>query len=894
MIFNKNNILIKKKRLISVKTFAVFLLIILYSGINAQTDSLKIDNNTDKVISVSDTLTDVEIVNDTIPDQNILSDSVKSNGISPDAVDQVIDYTSKDSILFSLTEEKMYLYGTGDITAKEMNLKSAYVEISTDESYLYSESVLDSTGTNYQKPILKQDDETFTVNSIKYNFKTKKAIVKDVKTQQEQGYLHSDIAKMQTNKEFHIKSGKFTTCDLDHPHFYIKLTKAKKIPDKHTISGPMYFVIADIPLYFIGLPFGMLPNQKKNTSGLIIPEYGEEVNRGFFLRNGGYFLAINDHINASLLGDIYSKGTWGLTLKSNFKKKYKYSGNLELKYNKNKTVEKILPNSTEQTNFWVKGSYMQDAKANPNSTFSTSLNFGTSDFSSYNATNINEYTDNQKSSSISYRWSKPGSIFNFSANIRGSQNTKQKMINLDLPTVSFNMQRQFPFKNIGTGSSKWYKKIGVTLNVNAKNSINTGDSILFTRQTLYNMKNGLKYSVPVSTSFNLLNYITASPSINFTGRLYSSKIVQHNILLPDGDGVVNEIGYDTVPQLALPFDFNISIPFSTKIFGILKINKGNVQAIRHVLSPSLSFNYRPDFSVEPWDYYGTRIDPADTLETVITYSYYTGYLYGAPPSGRSGSIGFSIGNNLEMKLKNKNDTVQESRKVKLIDNFSVSTSYNLAVDSFNLSKINISGNTKLFKNFGLRIGASFDPYSIDTVTGVRINKFAISEENENKKLARFENARISLSGSLKPNKDKESSFLNPQDAFYYYLLPEIPYADFDLPWNFSVNYSLNIYNKFDKESLTNILDITQTLSLNGNISLTKNWKMSANTTYDFSARKFSYAQFSVNRDLHCWEMSFNVIPFGTMKSYSFRINIKSSIFKGVEYNKKKAWQDNLY
>ncbi len=882
-------------RLILIKSFAFLLLLILYSGINAQTDSLKINNNdTNEVILVSDTLTDYKNVNDTITDQSLKIDSVEQSGISPDALDQVIDYDSKDSILFSLADEKMFLYGTGEITSKEMNLKSAYVEISTAENYLISESVLDSTGNNYQKPILNQDDETFVVNSIKYNFKSKRAIVKDVKTEQEQGYLHSDVAKMQTNKEFHIKSGKFTTCDLDHPHFYIRLTKAKKIPDKHVISGPMYFVIADIPLYFIGLPFGMIPNQKNNTSGLIIPEYGEEERRGFFLRSGGYFWAINDNINTSLLGDIYSKGSWGLTLKTNFKKKYKRSGNLELKYNKNRTDERILPGSSELTSFWVNGSYIQDAKANPNSTFSTSLNFGSSEHNSLNAIDMHDYTDNQKSSSISYRWSKPGSIFNFSANIRGNQNTMDtiKKVSLEFPTVSLNMQRQFPFKNLGSGTSKWYQKIGVTLNINAKNSINTIDTLLFTKQTIYNMKNGLKYSIPVSTSFNLLNYITVSPSFNYTGRLYSSRIIEHNILLPNDDVVDNEVGKDTLQQLSHPFDFNISVPFSTKVYGILKFKKGKIEAVRHVFSPSLSYTYRPDFSIEPWNSYGTREDP-DNMETV-TYSYYKGYIYGAPPQGRSGSIGLNIGNNLEMKLKSKSDTAQESRKVKIIENLSVSTSYNLAADSLNLSKINISGKTTLFKTFGLRIGATFDPYCIDSLTGVRINKFMI---NENNKLTRFEKGSISLSGSLKPNTGKESSgvnFLNPQDAFYYYPYPDIPYADFDLPWNISASYTFNIYNKFDKESLTNIIDITQTLQLNGNISLTKNWNMTANTTYDFSTRKFSYVQLSMSRDLHCWEMSFNVTPFGTMKGYSFRINIKSNVFKGIEYNKKKAWQDNIY
>ena len=867
------------------------MLMILSISTYSQRDTLIINDETEEEILVIDTLNNIPIVNDSIAVDSIQTDSLKTNNISSDAVDQIIDYSSNDSILFSLSSEKMYLYGPGSISSQDMNLSSSYVEISTEESYLYSESVKDSTGLNDQKPILTQDGESFTVGSIKYNFKNKKAIVKDVKMEQEQGYLHSDIAKMQTNKEFHIKSGKFTTCDLDHPHFYIKLTKAKKIPDKHVISGPLYFVIADIPLYIIGLPFGMLPNQKKNSSGLIIPEYGEEKNRGFFLRNGGYYWAVNDYINASLLGDIYSKGSWGVTFRSNFRKIYKYSGNLEFKYNKNQTGEKILSTSTEQKSFWVTGSYMQDSKANPNSNFSASLNFGSSEYSSFNATNIQEFTDNTKSSSISYKWAKPGSIFNFSANINGSQNTSTNMINLSLPTLSFNMKRQFPLKNVGTGSSKWFQKIGITLNVNAKNSINSTDSLLFRRQTLYDMKNGLKYTIPISTSFKMLNFINVSPSINFNGRMYSSYISQESIFLVTGDAIKESIGNDTISKVTFPFDFQVSIPFSTKIYGIFNINKGRVQAIRHVISPSLSFSYRPDFSNQFWGSYGERMDPE--TNNVYTYSYYNGYIYGSPPMGKSGSLNFSLGNNFEMKLNNKNDndTIQESKKVKLLDNLSMSASYNLAADSLNLSNITISGSTRLFNNFSVRFRTTFDPYVKDT-SGIKINKF---ELNENDRLVRFDNANISLSGSLKPITRSDSKNENiPIDPFYYYLFPDIPYADFNFPWNISVSYTFNVSNKFELASQQYNKDITQTLNLNGNLKLTENWNISGNTTFDFRAKKFSYAQISINRDLHCWEMSFNVIPFGTMKSYSFRINIKSSVFKGIEYNKKKAWQDNIF
>lgn len=885
MINNKNNILIINILVFFVKYIFTILFLFIFSYSFSQQDSL-LQNDTIKNIIVKDTLSiknlTSENISDSIKTDSIKTDSIKNDAISPDAIDQVIDYSCNDSILFSFIAEKMYLYGNGDITAKDMDLKSSYVEISTEGSYLYSKTVADSSGKNKIKPILTQDDENFSVSSIKYNFRTKRALVKDVKTEMEQGFLHSKVAKMQTNKEFHIKNGKFTTCDLDHPHFYIELTKAKKIPDKHVISGPMYFVIADIPLYIIGLPFGILPNQKHNSSGLIIPEYGEDQQRGFFLRNGGYFWAINDYINAAVLGDIYSRGSWGVTVKSNFKKLYKYSGSLEMKYNLIKTGEEILIDSKKTSSFSIVGSFQQDAKANPNGTFSASVNFGQN--FELDARNINDLTDNTKSSNISYRWSKPGSIFNFSTNIRGTQNTKNHSINILLPDLSFNIKRQMPFKNVGAGTNKWYQKIGYTFTLKAKNSLTTGDSALFQKDVLYKFKNGLQYSVPVSTSFTLLNYINVSPSLNFTGRMYSNYIKQNNVLLIDENEIVQAIKKDTIYRVTFPFDFNFSFPMSTKIYGIFNINKGRVQALRHVMSPSLSFNYRPDFSRDFWGYYGYN-----DLDSSY-YSYYEDNIYKGPLSGKSGSINFSLGNNLEMKLKNKNDTVSESKKIKLLNSLNMGISYNLAADSINLSNLSIRGNTKLLKNFNLTFGADFDPYVRDSA-GTKINTF---EWTKNHRLARFNTGRISLSGSLKPSKSKTTE-KDVHSDFYYYQHPEIPYADFDIPWNLTANYNLNIVNKFDVPSQLYVRNLTQTVSLSGNFSLTPNWKITAKTNYDVAARKFSYAQFTVYRDLHCWEMSFNVIPFGTLRSYSFRINIKSNVFKGVEYNKRKEWdKSKLY
>jgi hypothetical protein len=808
--------------------------------------------------------------------------SKENKNISPDAVDQIIDYSCNDSILFSLSDEKMFLYGAGNLTAKGMNLKSAYVEISTGESYLFAETVKDSSSNI--KPVIQMDKDIYTVKSIKYNFKSKRALIIDTKTEQEQGFhLHAERGKLQTNEELHICNGKFTTCDLEHPHFYIKLTKAKKIPDKHVISGPMYFVIADIPLYIIGLPFGLLPKQQKNSSGILMPEYGEDVTKGFYLRNGGYFWAINDKMNASLTGEVYSKGSWGLTLNSTFKQMYKYSGGLNLMYSKHRTGEKELPDAVSINTFWIRGTYTQDPKANPNSNFSVSLDLGSSQHTALNAKNIEENANSQTSSNISYMWAKPGSIFNFSTKLGYTQNVKTHMVNLNLPTFSLNVKKQFPFKNLGSGSSKWYQKIGYSINLNAKNSVNTTDSILFTEQTINNMQNGLQYSVPIGTSFNIIEFITVAPNINFTGRVYAEYLVQRNILEIKNNEVFESVTNDTINKINFPFNFNISFPFSTKLYGMFKFKKGKVEAIRHVMSPSISFNYNPDFSKNFWGFYDNLLLPDGEIKT---YSHTGGFIYGTPPTGRSGAIGLSIGNNIEMKMRNKTDSVKESKKISILDNFNFSTAYNLAVEEFNLSPVRISGNTKLFGNFSARFEAVFDPYTVDE-EGKSVNKFELSE---NKRIARFETARFSVSGTLKPGTDENSANNNASvnQTFYYYPYPEIPYTDMKIPWNLSLNYDF-VLNKtsFDVASQSFVPTTTQTISLNGGLSLTENWKISANTRYDFSAQKFISANLSVYRDLHCWEMSFNVIPFGTWKSYTFRINIKSSVLKDLKYEKRK-------
>ncbi len=884
MNFHKINIIIcfRKKALFFLRILLLILsLSLIQNRVTAQKKGLDDSKNTkDKIVkSKTDT---------------IKTDSATLKLVSKDAIKDKIEYNCTDSMMFDLPQQKVYMYGAGNIQTQEMELKSNFIEIDTKKSYLTATGIEDSTKKVTGSPEFKQGTEEFKAKIIKYSFKTKQGIVTDVITQENGGYIHGSVTKMHTNKEIHILDGKYTTCDLDHPHFYVELTKAKIIPGKRIISGPMYFVIADIPIP-IGLPFGYIPSRKNAASGIIIPSYGEEDRRGFFLRDGGYYWAVNDYLDAALLGNIYTQGSWGLNLRSNFRRRYHQSGNMDIKLDNNVFGEKGLEGYSSSRAFWVQGTYAQDNKANPTSNFSFNLNFGTSKFNQLNAIqNINQYAQNTTSSSIAYTKQFPETPFSFSANVNSSQNLTEKTVNLTFPSLTFNMNRIFPFKGkSSTSSSNWYQKIGISMNSNLANQINTFDTLLFKEKTLYNMENGFKYSVPIGTSFNILKFVNVSPSISYNGRIYTRSIRKYNEKLINGE-MIDTAWIDTLRNINHVYDFGFSVPFSTKLYGIFNFRKGKIKAFRHVLTPSVSYNYRPDFGTEFWNYYA--LDPTDSTNT-RKYSYYQGAMYGTPASGKMGSVGFTLGNNFEMKVRSSEDTVKQEKKIKLLESLNFNTSYNLAVDSLNWSDISVSGGTRLFENISVTFNANFDPYTVNE-KGQTINKY---EWDKNSRVARFTNGGITLTSSFKSKqkktdkttgKDETKDKIKPQIP-YYYPYPEIPYADFNVPWSLNVSYSLN-YSKSQFNIVNQNFDsnIIQSLNFSGNLSLTDKWQISARADYDLEVQKFVHTGFTIHRDLHCWEMGLSVVPFGTLKSYNFRINIKSSIFQGIEYKKQKSWLDN--
>jgi len=823
-------------------------------------------------------------------------------------IDDPIDYEADDSLIFDLENDKVYLYGNGFVTYQDIELRAAYIELDRARDVVFAMGTLDSLGREIGKPVFKDGSESFESKTLTYNFKTKKGIIQGVITEQEGGYLHSGITKKHENGEIHVKNGKYTTCDLENPHFYVALTKAKVIPDDKIVSGPAYLVMADIPLP-IALPFGFFPNQKSRSSGILIPEYGEERNRGFFFRNGGYYLALSDYFDARITGDIYTRGTWGVSLGSNYRVRYRFNGNLRARYYMNVSGEKELPDYTKKTDYSITWSHSQDPKSNPSRTFNANVNMSSSSFDRNHSFNANDYLTNTKQSSISYskRWA--GSPFNLSASMNHRQNSQTNSVDLNLPKMNFNMNRIYPLKRKNrTGKSKWYENIELSYKAMLDNQIKTTDSLLFTSAVWDDMKNAFKHDIPLSTQIRPFNSFYVSPSLQYSGVLYSKHIEkrwEENYYDAELDSTYATLITDTIRGLRYAHSYlpTISLGLNPKIYGmyVFKNPNSRIEAVRHVMTPSVSFSYTPDMTGVSPDYY--RTVQVDTLGNMREYSLFEQEIYRTPTlPGRSGSVNIRLSNNIEMKVRSTSDTAQTSKKVKILENLSFSTNYNLFADSLKWSPITMSGRTRLANKVDLTFGGTFDPYALSE-DGRKINKAELTETG---KLARLTRFNFSINASLN-SRAQESPAEEPGTR---QSIPEgipgsklgIPmendeeggvpqefytgeYVDFSIPWNLSLRYNYNYTNTGMRKR------VTQTFNFSGNVSLTEKWKIGFSSGYDFKSNKLTYTSVNIYRDLHCWEMRLSWIPIGYHQSYSFQINVKSAILKDLKYEKRKSWYD---
>ncbi|MGC6428898.1 MAG: putative LPS assembly protein LptD [Flavobacteriales bacterium] len=781
----------------------------------------------------------------------ITSDSIFSN----DPILELIESYALDSIDYDLKNNKVRLYKEAKITYGNIILTAAYIEIDSELNTVFAKSLKDSIGNDYGFPIFTEDENSFSAKEMTYNFKTKKGVIKEVVTKEGESYIHGKTVKKNQNNVIFTSNGKYTTCNLDHPHFGIKANKIKTIPNNKIITGPAVLEFAGVPVP-IALPFGFFPNQKKQSSGLIFPIYGESASLGFFLRNGGYYFAINDKIDLSLTGDIYSKGSWGIKTISNYKKRYRYNGQFNISYASIKSGSEYLNTLNDKRDFFIRWSHNQDPKASRNSKFSANINAGSSSYHQNNSYSDNDYLSNTFQSSVAY--SKSFSSSNLAINLRHNQNTLNNTVNLSLPELNYSVNRFYPLRILRNNSIKkrWFDKLSMSYNVNAKNQISTIDSLLFTNSTISNLKNGVMHSIPVSTSFKAFKHLTISPRFNYNERWYFDRLEKRL--------VENEILNDTISGFNRVFDYSVNLNASTKLYGLYNFKKGKIKALRHVITPNVSFSYRPDFSNSKYGYYDELI--SDTLGNTLTYSKYQNGIYGSPGSSEQGNINLGIANIIEIKTQSKSDTVNNINKVKILENFNIQSSYNIFADSLNFSLINISGRTKLFKRADISFNSVYDPYIINS-NNQRINKFYF---NETFLPGRFLNSSARLNFNI--NGGKSDNKFNE-------------FIRFNIPWTLNVNYTVN-YNKF-----ASLNQLTQSLNFSGDINLTEKWKIGFNSGYDFINKDITYTSLDFYRDLHCWEMRFKWIPFGFHQSYNFTIRVKASVLQDLKWEKKKDWYD---
>ncbi len=876
-----------------------------------------VDNDT---IQAADTPKNTENTEktDSITDDNETEDVAEDERIEGSAVvleDKVI-YSCVDSIDFDFKLKKVFLYGQADLKYQDIHLTADYIEIDFTNNELFAKGLPDSTDVVRGNPIFTEAGQAFQSERITYNFKSKKGRVINVITEEAEGYLHGEIVKMMPDKTVFIAEGKFTTCDKPEPHFHVGFRKAKVIPKDKIVTSVAYLEISDVPTPLI-VPFGFFPNKKGQSSGIILPSYGEARNRGFFLENGGFYWGLNEYMDLAIKGSIYSRGSWGIDIGSRYNVRYKYNGSFNVRYANTVLGEKNLPGYEKSEDFRVSWNHGQDPKARPNSVFRANVNAGTSQMSRFSPSSDQDYLSNTLSSNISYSANWAGK-YNFSANFRHSQNTISKTVDLSLPEIAFSVNRFYPLRRKQvSGEYKWYENITMNYNLNAKNQLSTLDSLLFREETLSDFRNGIDHRIPISHTMKILKHFNFSNSFDYKERWYFNTLERYwdydnleDFTVVDGDTIYGNVQEDRVSGFRAARDFSYSTSVNTRIYGLVNFGKGALRAVRHVMSPNLSFTYRPDFADPFWDYYRYYEDPR--YEDPRQYSIFEEGIYGSPPAGRSGALNFSISNNLEIKVRSRKDTIAGERKIALIDNFTISSSYDFAKDSLNLSDLRMSGRTRLFGDFDISYAGTWTPYAVNE-DGQKINQFLWET---NKKLLHLSNTRWRLSfdytldsntfggngddgtdSNGRESQDTDNNLQDPQQednnsVVVYDDITGQRIIDYSVPWSLKFSYSFDYNSQNPLHTGVNEREYIQSLSFSGDIKLTPNWRIGFRSGYDFDMKEITYTSIDIYRDLHCWEMTFNWIPFGYRQSYNFTIRVKAAVLQDLKLSRRSHHLDN--
>ena len=898
------------------------------------TDSLQDSTRAQRMVPRAYTILPDTVV---APQDTVPADTTPT---SKNALDMPVNYSAEDSITFDYVRSRANLYGGSKVQYQNLELEADIINIAIDSSLVHATGRADSLGNVTGKPLFRQGSDEYEPDSISYNFKSRKAFISNVYTQQGEGYMKSLDGKRDSMGTMYVKKAFYSTCDADNPHFYLNMTRAKMRPGKDVVFGPTYLVVCDVPLP-LAIPYGFFPFKDKYSSGFIMPSYGDETSRGFYLREGGYYFAFNDYIDAKVLGDIYTKGSWTLSVQSNYKKRYRYSGNLYLSYQYTQTGEKNMPDFATSKSFKLTWTHRQDPKANPTQSFTASVNFATSSYERNNLTsmyNPASYTQSTRTSSISYSKSFPDIGLTLSGTFNLAQQVRDSSISVTLPNLTIQLNRFYPFKRKKmAGKERWYEKIGMSYSGSLTNSINTKEDKLFKSSLIKDWRNGMRHQIPINASFPIFKYINITPGITFTDRMYSNKIMQ------SWDSEKQAVKRDTVYGFYNVYNFTTSIGANTKLYGFYTpmpwFGGKKIKAIRHMMTPTLTFSYAPDFSTPFWGFYDTyeRVDRKGNVSTV-TYSPFSNGTYGTAPNGMMGSIQLDISNNLEMKLRSKRDSTGE-KKVSLIDELGMSMSYNMAAKKKPWSDLNTRLRIKLTKSYTFSMSAVFATYAYEfdqngnVIVGDhteysqgRFGRFQGMSQNlsytfNNQTLKKLLGLRDKLSnrfGSRSDTDDEDEDddeYEDEADPSMQNVDPdrrkgmtgakrkakadidEDGYLKFQMPWSLNVSYGVNMREDtsapINPKRMRYPYKFTHSLNFSGNIAIAEGWNISFSSGYDFNYNKLSMTTVSLARDLHCFSMSCSMVitPY---TSFNFLFAAKAgTLADALRWKKQSSYSSNV-
>ncbi len=818
------------------------------------------------------------------------ADSLKKSGleerlgikISRDALPSVVKANARDSAVLDMENDVFYLYGKTQVNYEDMQLNAGQVNYAQATNVVTAAPYDLAKDTGKDRPSFKQGSEKFTYDSMQYNFKSKRAIVRNVSSQYGEGYVSSEQVKRNPDQSIYGWHSVYTTCALDTPHFGIRAKKIKVIPDRVIISGPANLNIEGVPTP-IYLPFGLFPASQKQKSGFVLPTYTVEQQRGFGLLNGGYYFYVNDKVDVLAQTNFYTKGSYAVSGVSDYNRMYHYRGALRVSYAYNKTGEEFEPSAAITKDFMVNWQHSSDAKSVPGQSFNASVQAGTSSYYSNNSYDPNQILNNQYQSNISYAKNWQNRPFGLTISALHQQNTKSKQVNVTLPSMNFYVNQFNPFQSKNAVGNHWYDKITTSYTLDVQNRTTFYDSTFnLSTLSLNSFQNGAHHSVPVSASYTILKYVNMSFNVNYNEYWLTNRIYQQ---FNDATAKIDSVNTNGFYAAR---DFNTGVNFSSRIYGMKLFPTGALRGIRHVLTPSTGFSYHPDFGKSPFNYYYQA--RTDTSQLYRTLSPYPTSVVGLPPQGKSATVSFGLNNNLQIKVRSPKDTAAGFKNITLIDGFSIATAYNAAADSFNWSDIGMNFRTSIMDKVNISGTADYSAYAFDYTRGVMIQKLMLDQGTG---IGRFKSANV-LVGSNFHSKPRGGAKSPTNSQEYARLMRNAgynEYVDFSIPWSFNFSYTMTVNRQYSGYSFRDSLTLSHSVTLTGELQVTERWKVVMNSGYNFDLKQLTLTNIDVYRDLHCWAIHFQTYPFGPRKSFNFSLNAKSAILQDLKLVRRRDYRD---